>query len=257
MLQAGGVRALESRVSEGRAASAPVASRPSFGRALAFALALAAVAPGSPAAEIALRVRANGRIDLRVTSAPLSAVLDRLARETGVELVYQGARPQRVVSLEVYGSDQARTVLEVLDRLAVNYAVSFDAEGTRVRKIVIDDSAAAAHTQAAEQANQGRAAETEPAAPAPLPQESAPEMPSASEDGPNASFPLLPADYQPGRANRQTPDGNMSGFELPDPPDGKAPSESPSQPDRVAPTPEPAATPSPQPTAEPSPAPLL
>lgn len=271
-------------MSAGPAASAGGAPRGNLRRSLALAfcrllavtLALAAVAPVTEAVEIALQVRANGRIDLRVSAAPLSAVLDRLASETGIQLVYQGNRPEWLVSLEVYGSDQAQTVLEALQQLGMNYAVSLDAHGTRVRKVVIDDPAPAAQPrEPTKPMNAGSRSpvEPEPATDAALPEQaeppvnpagndaertpvvdgaasgSEPEVSSASGLPEDAGFPLLPGDYLPGgRANRQTPAWGLPDFELPDPPDGKAPSESPSEPDRVAPTP--------QPTAAPPPAPL-
>ena len=55
------------------------------------------LAVSAPGAEIDVRATAGGRVSLKVNAAPLSEVLDRLARQTGMKVVYDGAPPRALV----------------------------------------------------------------------------------------------------------------------------------------------------------------
>jgi hypothetical protein len=223
-------------------------------------LALQAVA-AAPGAEVAIRVRADGRVDVRVTSAPLVAVLGRLGAQTGMKVAYQGPPPRRRVSLEVFAPNQAQAVLEVLEGLGVNYAVSMNPEGTRVLSLIV---AAGAHASGAEPALANSEpvplAEAEATTPLAEPQPIVPAGAPEPGEGPS-SAPPLPAEFVPGgRATGQTPELGMPPFVLPDPPaveapgegsPSEAPAENPPEPQEPVPMP----TPTPTPGAEPSPSP--
>jgi hypothetical protein len=97
---------------------------------------------GSASAEVQVHLT-NGRIDLKATGAPLSEVLDRLAKQTGMKVTYDGA-PQRVpVNLTLADRTPAQAVLGVLDGLGLNYALRMDVSGTRVEALMIAGTAAA------------------------------------------------------------------------------------------------------------------
>ena len=76
-------------------------------------------------AEVRVRV-AGGTVDLTATAAPLAEVLDRLARQTGMKVVYEGAAPRQLVTVSLHGRTPAETVLAVLEGLGVNFALVAD-----------------------------------------------------------------------------------------------------------------------------------
>ncbi len=110
------------------------------GAGLALLLVLSA-APARCAEEVALRIREDGRVDVRVSLATVTAVLERLSAATAITLTYQGPPPRRQVSLEAYGANQAEAVVAVLDALGLDYVVTLDASGTRIRTVVVAESA--------------------------------------------------------------------------------------------------------------------
>jgi hypothetical protein len=97
---------------------------------------------GSASAEVQVHV-ANGRIDLKATGAPLSDVLDRLSKQTGMKVTYDGAPQRMPVNLTLADRTPAQTVLGVLDGLGLNYALRMDVSGTRVEALMIAGTAAA------------------------------------------------------------------------------------------------------------------
>ena len=101
-----------------------------------------AVGAASAAAEVAVKV-SGGTVDLTATAAPLSEVLDRLARQTGMRVVYEGAAPRQIVTLTLKGRTPAETVLSVLEGLGVNFALVADPTGVRVQTLVVAGAASA------------------------------------------------------------------------------------------------------------------
>jgi len=101
----------------------------------AFGLLLAASAY---AGEVDVRTTADGRVSLTVTSAPLSDVLDRLARQTGMKVVYDGAPPRALVrGRQVVDATPADAVADVLEGLGVSYALRLDATGAKVDTLLV------------------------------------------------------------------------------------------------------------------------
>jgi hypothetical protein len=91
-------------------------------------------------AEIQVHV-SNGRVDLQATGAPLSDVLERLAKQTGMKVTYDGAPQRTPVNLTLTNRTPAETVLGVLDGLGLNYAFRMDATGTRIEALLIAGTA--------------------------------------------------------------------------------------------------------------------
>jgi hypothetical protein len=95
------------------------------------------------AAEVSVRFSA-GQVDLAATAAPLSEVLDRLGRQTGMKVLYEGAAPRTPVTITLHGRTPTETVLAVLEGLGVNYALIGDQTGAGVQTLVIAGSSTAA-----------------------------------------------------------------------------------------------------------------
>jgi hypothetical protein len=129
-------------------------------------------------AEVQVRV-ANGRVDLEATRAPLSDVLDRLAKRTGMKVTYDGAPQRTPVSLTLTNRTPAEAVLGVLDGLGLNYAVRMDLTGTRVEALMIAGTAPAARGGSVAPLPQQRSA---PAYRPPEPVEQEEEEPVADDD---------------------------------------------------------------------------
>jgi hypothetical protein len=108
-------------------------------RTVTAAAALLLLAPGLQA-EVEVQYR-GGRVHVRATAAPLSQVLDRLGRATGMKVVYQGAAPSVLVSLSLEDRTPAEAVFGVLEGLGLNYAFVLDAAGSKVETLMLAGAA--------------------------------------------------------------------------------------------------------------------
>ena len=106
------------------------------------ALVVVALGAAPATAEVAVRV-SGGHVDLTATAAPLADVLDRLARQTGMKVVYEGPAPRQLVTLSLHGRTPTETVLSVLEGLGVNFALVADPSGARVQTLVVAGTATA------------------------------------------------------------------------------------------------------------------
>jgi len=93
-------------------------------------------------AEVAVRVSA-GRVDLTATAAPVADVLDRLARQTGMKVVYEGPAPRQLVTVSLHGRTPAETILAVFEGLGLNYAMVADSTGAGVQTLMVAGAASA------------------------------------------------------------------------------------------------------------------
>jgi hypothetical protein len=101
-----------------------------------------ALAAAPATAEVIVRV-SGGQVDLTATAAPLAEVLDRLARQTGMKVVYEGAAPRQLVTLSLHGRTPTETILSVFEGLGVNFALVADPSGSRVQTLVVAGTATA------------------------------------------------------------------------------------------------------------------
>src|SRR5687768_12723182 len=108
--------------------------RANTGRVLLAGLGLAAALPA--AAEVNVAVN-DGRVDLSARSAPLSDVLDRLARQTAMQVTYEGAPPRNLVTAALQSATPVQAVLSVLEGLGLNYALQLDRTGRQVRTLLL------------------------------------------------------------------------------------------------------------------------
>src|SRR5262245_9846339 len=102
-----------------------------------------AVAFGSPLrAEVAVRA-AGGRVDVTANAAPLADVLDRLARQTGMKVVYEGPAPRQLVTVSLLGRSPAEAVHDLLEGQGLNYALVGDSSGMGVQTLLMTGQATA------------------------------------------------------------------------------------------------------------------
>src|SRR5260221_110932 len=81
--------------------------------------------------------RVGDALDVRATAAPVSEVLDRIARETGMKVTYDGAPPRARVSVTLSGVTPAQAVLRVLEGQGLNYALRMDPRAVRVETLLM------------------------------------------------------------------------------------------------------------------------
>jgi hypothetical protein len=109
-------------------------------------------------AEVTVRVSGE-QVDLTATAAPLADVLDRLGKQTGMKVVYEGPAPRQRVTLTVHGRSAAETVLALFEGLGLNYALVADPTGAHVQTLIVAGTVAAsssASTAAAARATPAR-----------------------------------------------------------------------------------------------------
>jgi hypothetical protein len=121
-------------------------------RALAPALLFPLLATGA-AAEVDVQAK-GAHVDLTATAAPLAEVLDRLARQVGMKVVYEGPAPRQLVTVTLKDRTPAEAVLSLLEGQGVNYALVSEENGSGVRTLLLAGaapaSAAAAPSRAAQ-----------------------------------------------------------------------------------------------------------
>jgi hypothetical protein len=170
---------------------------------------VALFAAGHATAQTEVR-RSGDKVDVRATAASVSEVLDRLARETGMKVSYDGPPPRARVSMSLTGVTPSQAVLSVLEGQGLNYAMRMDATGTRVETLfLVSSGTAAAPVAAPPRAPQGPRPMVERE---PEPPESDEETPSEAPPAPEEKRPGFPFPGFPG------PSGPAMPLQLPTPP---------------------------------------
>lgn len=90
-------------------------------------------------AEVTITV-VGERVSLRAVAAPLSSVLDQLARQTGMKVIYEGSQPRQPVTLTLESRTPVETVLAVLEGQGVNFGLRTSESGTRVDRLLLAGS---------------------------------------------------------------------------------------------------------------------
>jgi len=86
-------------------------------------------------------VRVNGDVvDVVAINAPLSDILDVLSRQTHMKVVYEGAPPKQLLSVDLKQRTPAEAVVAVLEGLGLAYAVSLDKTGTQVQTLLMSSA---------------------------------------------------------------------------------------------------------------------
>ncbi len=110
-------------------------------RTAVFALVLVSV-PGLASASVEVRQQ-GAKVSVHAQAAALPEVLERLAKATGMKVVYEGARPQTLVNASLDDRTPAEAVLTVLEGLGLNFLARMDVTGSRVEHLVIAGVASA------------------------------------------------------------------------------------------------------------------
>ena len=119
----------------------------------AGSLLLLAFLAAPAAAEVAVRVvpgtDANtSQVELTARAAPLNEVLERLGRQIGMKVVYEGSSPRQLVTMSLQGRSPAETVLGVLEGQGLNFALVSDPSGTKVVTLLVAGTAPASGSAA-------------------------------------------------------------------------------------------------------------
>ena len=119
-------------------------------------------------ADTTVTVRPTG-VTIVATATPVSEVLDRLARQTGMKVVYEGSVPRTLVTTRIERRTPAEAVLAVLEGLGLGYALRLDPTGNRVESLLMMAASSGPTT-------------SRPAAPVPAPLPMNPEPPVMPDD---------------------------------------------------------------------------
>ncbi len=98
--------------------------------------ALLLLLPVAAAAETEVRP-VGDRLEVRASAATVSEVLDRIARQTGMRVSYDGPPPRARVTLSGGPRTPAEAVLAVLEGQGLTYALRLDPTGTRVEMLMV------------------------------------------------------------------------------------------------------------------------
>ena len=102
---------------------------------LPLALAVATLLPAALAAEVS--VKGHGSRLQVAGRAPLSEILDRIARHTGMKVVYDGAPPRQVVAADFRDVAASRVVISLLEGQSINFAATTDQTGEQVTTLMV------------------------------------------------------------------------------------------------------------------------
>jgi hypothetical protein len=202
---------------------------------------LALALPCTARAGIAIR-ESKGKVDVAVAAAPLADVLDRLARQTGMKIVYEGPAPRQLVTVSLLGRSPAEAVTALLEGQGLNYALVLDATATRVEQLLVAGPAALASSTPA------RRTPPSPLRPRYVPPEPQVEAdPFAEEDVPPPDPATPPApEISPAPSNPVPPATAPPAPPMPTPPPAPLFPSSPFNPVPVFPAPPPPPQPAPE-----------
>ena len=100
-------------------------------------LPLVFAACASPASAAVAVQAVEGKVDVTATAAPLAEVLDHLARQTGMKIVYEGPAPRQLVTLSLSDRSPADAIAAILEGQGLNYALVLDLTATKVDKLLV------------------------------------------------------------------------------------------------------------------------
>ena len=165
-----------------------------------------------------VEVRVNGdRVDVVAINTPLADVLEGLSKQTKIKLVYEGAPPRQLVSVDLKDRTPAEAVLAVLEGQGLAYAVALDPTGTHVQTLLMS---AANPASAPPGSPVPRVVPSPPERPIPV-RESIAQPEEPLEDGVMDADADLPPDT--GRPNMLPPPSVLKGGDQPAPAAGVFP----------------------------------
>jgi hypothetical protein len=103
---------------------------------LVSAVLILSALPGAARAAVDVHLKA-GRVDVKATAAPVSEILERLSRQTGMKVVYEGLPPRQVITTTLQDRTVPEAILGILEGLGLNYALVMDPAGTKVETLLM------------------------------------------------------------------------------------------------------------------------
>jgi len=95
---------------------------------------------GAPANGLEVQAH-EGHVTVRAQRVPLSKVLDRLAQQTGMKVVYESSPPSQPVSANFEGLQTRDAVVRLLEGQGLAYVFRTDASGRRVETLLVSGEA--------------------------------------------------------------------------------------------------------------------
>jgi hypothetical protein len=80
----------------------------------------------------------DGRVTVLARAVPLKEVLDRISRETGLEVFYEGPEPSPLITVTIKDRPEREALLGILEGLGLNHALQMDIDGLRVEMLIIE-----------------------------------------------------------------------------------------------------------------------
>jgi hypothetical protein len=161
-----------------------------------FGLVLAVAFAPSVCAEVTVHLAA-GRVDVTANAAPLADVLDRLARQTGMKVVYEGPAPRQLVTVSLLGRSPAEAVHDLLEGQGLNYALLGDSAGTGVQTLLMTGQASSVASSSGGSASAAAATAFKPRSGVPPPMSSPDGVEEVEEEADEEPEPATPAPGAP------------------------------------------------------------
>jgi hypothetical protein len=105
-------------------------------RPLLALIALLLAAPDLRAA-VDVRVSPDNLVDVQATNAPLSEILDGMARQLKIKIVYEGPPPRQLLTVDLKGRTPAEAFLSIVEGQGLAYAFTMDKSGTKVESLLM------------------------------------------------------------------------------------------------------------------------
>jgi hypothetical protein len=138
-------------------------------------------------------------LDVRASAAPLSEVLDRISRQTGMKVVYEGAPARTPVTAALERPTAAEVVMSLLEGQGMTYALVMDPTGTRVETLMMLGSASGGLSGTATPTPRNDLRRNLPRRPEPAPEEPQAPEPEEEQEQPQQEAPpgARPGQEQP------------------------------------------------------------
>jgi hypothetical protein len=112
-----------------------------------MSLTAALVLGAACASGVQVEVRPMGKIDIDAKAAPLGALLECLSERTGLKVVNTtGALSSVKITLSLLGKTEVQVVSELMAEGRMNYGLTTDAEGNRVKVLLLQGVRSASGT---------------------------------------------------------------------------------------------------------------
>jgi hypothetical protein len=85
---------------------------------------------------------AGGRVHIQATAAPVSEVLDRLSRATGMKILYDGTPPSDRLTAAIDAGSEREALSRLLEGLGLTYAFKLSHDGRHVETLFVTNAPA-------------------------------------------------------------------------------------------------------------------